>query len=249
VNPDLERVIALQRLDSAAQDAQRRLAEEPERQKAIDAKLEAAKQKVAEAKARLADSQNARRTLEKDVAVHQGRLSKFRDQLMSVKTNVEYQAMQKEIGFAQNEVKAIEDRVLERMLEGDELAAAAKRADSELAAEQKASEADRRALAGDVEALRTSLEKIRTERAVLVSGIDPSVLAIYDLVARRRNGIAVALARDGICTICHVRLRPQVFNNIRRNDAIIQCDSCQRILYFQPAAPAATADSVSQSTP
>src|SRR5262245_29197434 len=100
MHADLERVIALQRLDSAAHDAQRRLAEEPERQKAIEAQLDGAKQKVADAKAHLADSQNARRTLEKEVAVHQGRLSKFRDQLMSVKTNVEYQAMQKEIGFA-----------------------------------------------------------------------------------------------------------------------------------------------------
>jgi hypothetical protein len=58
--------------------------------------------------------------------------------------------------------------------------------------------------------------------------------------------VAVAEARDGICTICHVRLRPQVFNTIRRNDQIIQCDSCQRILYFVPAAAPATSDSVSQ---
>src|SRR5437773_7394101 len=173
MHADLERVIALQRLGSAAHDAQRRLAEEPDRQKAIDARLEAAKQTVVDAMARLAESQNARRTLEKDVAVHQGRLSNFRDQLMSVKTNVEYQAMQKEIGFAEAEVKAIEDKVLERMLEGDELAAAAKRAEAELAAAQKAGENDRRALAGDVEALRTSLEKIKTERHELVRSIDP----------------------------------------------------------------------------
>ena len=49
---------------------------------------------------------------------------------------------------------------------------------------------------------------------------------------QRRNGLAVSEARDGMCTICHVRLRPQVFNNVRRNEAIIQCDTCQRILYF-----------------
>ena len=68
------------------------------------------------------------------------------------------------------------------------------------------------------------------------------MLSIFELVSRRRNGVAVAEARDGICTICHVRLRPQVFNNVRRNDAIIQCDSCNRILYFVPASlPAASA--------
>ena len=83
--------------------------------------------------------------------------------------------------------------------------------------------------------------------ADLVRRIDPQVLAIFDLVARRRNGVAVAEARDFVCTICHVRLRPQVFNNIRRNDSIIQCDSCQRILYFVPAAAPATSDSISHS--
>jgi predicted nucleic acid-binding Zn-ribbon protein len=57
---------------------------------------------------------------------------------------------------------------------------------------------------------------------------------MFDLVSKRRNGLAVAEARDGICTICHVRLRPQIFNTVRRNEEIIQCDTCQRILFFVP---------------
>ena len=75
--------------------------------------------------------------------------------------------------------------------------------------------------------------------------MDTRVMAIYEMVSRRRKGVAVAEARDGICTICHVRLRPQVFNTVRRNEEIIQCDNCNRILYFVPVAPAA-ADAVSQ---
>src|SRR5207248_7649415 len=142
-----------QQLAAAPHDGQRRLAEEPDRQKALDARLDAARQQVAGTKARLADSQTARRTLEKDVAVHQGRLSKFRDQLMSVKTNQEYQAMQKEIEFAQGGVKEIEDKVLELMLEADELTAALKRAEAELASETKAVDADRRAMATDMATL------------------------------------------------------------------------------------------------
>src|SRR5262245_42686262 len=115
MHADLERLITLQRLDSTAADASRRLAEEPERQKVLDARLETVRGRVTGAKDALAANQNARRTIEKDVAVHQGRLSKFRDQLMAVKTNQEYQAMQKEIEFAQVEVKGLEDKILERM--------------------------------------------------------------------------------------------------------------------------------------
>jgi predicted nucleic acid-binding Zn-ribbon protein len=235
MNADLERLIALQKLDSAAHDAARRLAEEPERQRAFDARLEAIHQLVAGAKERLAASQNARRAIEKDVAVHQGRLSKFRDQLMEVKTNVEYQAMQKEIGFAQTEIRTLEDRILERMLEADELTIEVKRAEAELAAVQQAVERDRAALAAELASVKAEQGQMATARAALVASLDAQLLATYDRVSKRRNGIAVAEARDGVCTICHVRLRPQVFNNVRRNEDITQCDSCQRILYFNPS--------------
>src|SRR5262245_28063759 len=144
MNPELERAIALQRLDSAAQDAQRRLAQEPERQKSFDARLKAAAAHLAAAKQRLAENQDARRAIEKNVALQQGRLSKFRDQLMEVKTNREYQAMQHEIEIAQNEVRALEEKILEGMLEADDLVAAVKEAEGRLAAEQKSVEADRR---------------------------------------------------------------------------------------------------------
>ncbi|HEY6213618.1 MAG TPA: C4-type zinc ribbon domain-containing protein [Vicinamibacterales bacterium] len=238
--PDLERAIALQKLDTTVQDAQRRLAEEPERTRALDARLAAAKQHVADAKAQLAANQTARREIEKDVAVHQGRLSKFREQAMAVKTNQEYHAIQKEIGYAQGEIKTLEDRILERMLEADELTAAAKRADKALADEQKAIDAERKTMAAELTELGATLDRLGAERTALIASMDPHIVAIYDLVAQRRHGIAVAEAREGICTICHVRLRPQVFNTIRRNDAIIQCDSCQRILFFVPATDSVT---------
>ena len=245
MHPDLQRLIELQRLDSAARLAERRIAGEAECQRAFDAQLEAAREQVASAKERLAENQNARRTIEKDVAVQQGRLSKFRDQLMAVKTNIEYQAMQKEIEYAQAEVKKLEDQVLERMVEADDLVSALKRTEAALAAEQKTVDADRKALVADVAEQKSSLERLTSERFAVVSSLDPKVLTLFDLVSRRRNGVAVAEAKDGICTICHVRLRPQVFNTVLRNDEILQCDHCNRILFFTPVAKA-SADTVSQ---
>jgi uncharacterized protein len=139
-------------------------------------------------------------------------------------------------------VKAHEDRILERMLEADDLNATLKQAESEAAAEQKTVDADRKAYASELAGVRDSLARITAERAELVRTLSPQVLSTFERVAGRRNGVAVAEARDGICTICHVRMRPQVFNTIRRNDEIVQCDSCQRILFFvQVPAGAPTA--------
>jgi len=247
MNVELEHVIALQRLDSDAHAAERRLAEEHDRESALEARLAAARDAGVAAKERLAESQSARRTLEKDVALHQGRLSKFREQAMSVKTNQEYHAVQKEIEFAQTEMKAAEDKVLERMLEADDLTAAVKKAEADLSSENRKVEADRKAMIAEFAELRASLERIRGERAGVVASLSPQLLSTFERVAQRRNGVAVAEARDGICTICHVRMRPQVFNTVRRNDQIVQCDSCQRILYFVPPA-IPSADTSSEQT-
>ena len=232
MHDDLERLIALQKVDSAAHDAERRLADEPERLKALEAQLETSRQHVTSAKEALAANQAARRNIEKDVAVHQGRLSKFREQAMAVKTNQEYHAIQHEITFAQTEIKKLEDQILELMVTGDELTAGVKTAESALAADQKKGEADKKALGAENTELKALTEQLRGERAALVGGLNPSVLSIFELVSKRRNGVAVAEAKNGICTICHVRLRPQIFNTVMRNADIVQCDNCLRILYF-----------------
>ena len=235
MHADLERVIALQQLDTTASQARKQLAEAPERERGFDERLESAKQRVADAKAKLSANQEARRAIEKEVAVHQGRLSKYRDQAMAVKTNQEYHAIQHEMAHAQGEIKTHEDQILECMVEADDLTATIKAAEAALVAEQKSIDAERRKMQAEDVELRGALDSLAGERARIVEGLDKRVLATYDLASSRRQGIAVAEARDGICTICHVRLRPQVFNDVRRNEAIVQCDSCQRILYFVPA--------------
>src|SRR5262245_46489246 len=169
MHADLERVIALQRLDSEASAARKKLADAPDREKAFDARLEAAKQAVADAKAKLAANQDARRAIEKEVAVHQGRLSKYRDQAMAVKTNQEYHAIQHEVAHAQGEIKKYEDQVLERMVEADDLAATIKSADSALATEQKTIDADRKKLQAEDAAMQKSFDAVSAERAALVT--------------------------------------------------------------------------------
>ncbi len=239
---DLERLIRLQQIDSFIETARRRVTDHPTLVEALDTKLAAANEAVATAKHRVAENRTARAAVEKDLAMIQSRLSKFRDQLMQVKTNKEYQAIQKEIEVAQHDVRRLEDKILEHMLEADELAADVKKAEGALAADKGAIATERAALEQETERLRGELEKVGQERTEVVAGITPALLGTYDTLMKGRRGLAVVEARDYLCTACHVRLRPQVFNEIRRGDTIHQCGSCQRILYFvQAAEPAADA--------
>ena len=239
LHPDLEHLIHLQELDSAAERHRRRVADIPVLQAALDARLADRTAAVEGVKARIAACQSARREIEKDLAVVQGRLSKYKNQLMEVKTNKEYQAMQKEMSVAEQEISDHETRMLERMEEADGLAAELKAAEAALKSAQTEIASERQALEAERSTAATDLERITGERAAVAAAVSREALSVFDRIAHGRKGQAMAEARDGLCTVCHVRLRPQVFNQARRNDSIIQCDSCTRILYFVPApAPA-----------
>ena len=240
MSPDLEHLIELQNLETAIEESRRRIAAHPQRIAEADARLAHAKEAVETAKQRLKACQEARREQEKEAAVYQSRLSKFKDQLSAVKTNKEYQAMQHEIETAQKELGVVEERVLERMMEADALTAEVKKDEQTLTAQQKAVEAEKKTLVEELATVEAALEEATAKRAARIASLPPQLVALFEQVSRARKGVAITTAtRDGLCSACHVRLRPQVFQEIRRNDQIIQCGSCNRILYYIPPPPAA----------
>ena len=238
MSPDLEHLIELQNLESAIEESRRRIAVHPQRVADADARLAHAKEAVEAARQRLKACQEGRREHEKEAAVYQSRLSKFKDQLSAVKTNKEYQAMQHEIDAAQKELGVVEERVLERMMESDELTAELKKVEQALAAHQKDVDAEKKTLAEELATVEAALKEATAKRAAGVTSLPAPLVALFEQVARARKGLAITtVTRDGLCSACHVRLRPQVFQEVRRNDQIIQCSSCNRILYFVPLPP------------
>ncbi|HXW07282.1 MAG TPA: C4-type zinc ribbon domain-containing protein [Vicinamibacterales bacterium] len=245
MHADLQNLIKLQDLDLAVERFRRRLAELPSAQTALEERLAARGASVARVKERLAANQTARREIEKELAIVQSRLSKYKDQLMEVKTNKEYQAMQTEIAVADQQVRAHEDRLLDRMEETENLAAELKAEEAALKTDQTEVATTRQQLEEEGRRLQHDIEATTVERATVATQLAPQALALFEHVSRHRRGVALSEARDGHCTQCHVRLRPQVFNEVRRNDGLIQCDSCSRILYFVPGPPAGVSPAVS----
>ena len=240
MSPDLQRLIDLQRLETTIADAKAKIASYPQRVADADAQLAAANQVLEAAKNRLKANQEARRALEKDVALYQGRLTKFRDQQSAVKTNKEYQALGHEIETAQRDLGGVEEKVIEQMVEADTIADDVAKAESLFAARRKEIEAQKKQMGEELASVEASLTSATDERAALLKQLDQRLVSTFEQVARVRKGIAVTVAtRDGLCSVCHVRLRPQVFQQIRHNDTIVQCDSCQRILYYVPPPPPA----------
>ena len=234
MHPDLEHLIRLQQLDLATEEARRTIASAPERSAALDAQLDHARTALSQARERKAANEAERRTIEKDRSAVKGRRSKYQDQTMEVKTNREYHALQHEIQMADQEIARLDDRDLELMVQADEIAAAIKNGEAALKEAERNIAAQRATMDAEVKTATVTLDEIARERTALAAQTPADLLHLFQQIARTRKGLAVAAVRDGLCTVCNVRLRPQVYGDVRRNDRIIQCESCQRILYFVP---------------
>ena len=100
---------------------------------------------------------------------------------------------------------------------------------------QKAQDGDRQA----VDELLTRYEgRLRTIAAAIVKDLPAALVSTFDTVLKARRGVAVSKVEGGLCAACHVRVRPQVLNDLIKGESVRQCDSCQRILYTVPAKPA-----------
>ncbi len=239
MSPALIALTALQALDSAADVARKRLAELPAAEQAIRARVAAAKAAGDAVKARIQENATGRRALEKDIAAVDTRLAKFDDHKAAVKTNHEYTALLHEIATAKAEKDAIEERLLLLMDAADGLNVELKASDAAVKEEQAKGDAALAALGQEKQSLEQELTRLASERTRAAAGAEPRILALYEQLIKGRRGVAIAPIQGELCTACHVRQRPHVLQQVRRNDSIVQCESCQRIMYYiGPAAEA-----------
>jgi len=234
MHSDLEKLIELEKVDREISRLRQEVGTLPGRMAVIEQKLNASKAKVETARAKIKAGDANKRKYEADIQAQQQKISKYRDQSLEVKTNEQYRALMDEIGFAEKAIREAEDKILEVMVDAEAQERAAKAAEVELKAETAEIEkekAEARAITAKDEA---ELKEWNAKRDALRGGISENVLQQYERVSKHR-GSGVAEARDHKCTGCQVMLRPQVYNEVRSNEMVVQCSSCQRILFYDPS--------------
>src|SRR5690242_12088455 len=231
--PEIENLLKLQDVDKEIRRLQDEVAELPRRVSAIEARLAGTKAQLDKAQAALKTDEAARRKYEASITELRTKISKYRDQSLDVKTNEQYRALLHEIQFAEKEISANEDKILELMVNADVRDKEVKAAQAELKAEtaeiEKEKEEARRRTAED----EKLLAEWRGKRDQLRTGISEDLLRHYERVSKFR-GSGISEVRDHKCMACQVMLRPQTYNDVRSGKETVVCDSCQRILYFNP---------------
>jgi uncharacterized protein len=236
MNSDLAKLIDLQAADNEVKRIEAALQDVPRRKAEVDDELARESERLRAARERLDAAQKRRRSNEGALQDLEGRRSKYRGQLMEVKTNREYQAMLHEIESVEREIRAIEDQILEDMEAGERLGAEVKREQVLLAEAEKSHKQAVGALDAQAHALEQERQRWVDERSGLAAALPTEFNELYQRVARLR-GAAVAEARDGTCQQCRMVLRPQMYVELKRNDQVVQCPSCSRVLYYVPPPP------------
>jgi len=232
--PEVENLIELQKADAEIRRLKEEIAALPKRVAVIEEKLAGTKGALEKAKAAIKADEAARRKYETAIQDLQQKISKYRDQSLEVKTNEQYKALLHEIQFAETDIRANEDKILELMLDADSREKEVKAAEAELKAETAEIEKEKAAAREQTAVDEKQLAEWNGKREKVRAAVDADLLQHYDRVLKYR-GSGIAEVRDHKCMGCSVMLRPQTYNEVRAAAKTVVCDSCQRILYFNPA--------------
>ncbi len=228
---DFERLIRLQALDLDILEAQKLLESIPSQIEAIDRKIAAGSQAVAQAKDKLAANQKKRRELEGEVKDIKARISKHKSQQSQVKSNKEYGALLKEIDDDQRRIDELEETIIQEMLRADDIEVEIRTSLELQAGEKKSLEAEKSALTRKSTEAEARLAALKKDKDSLLPQIAPDQLSLYQRIFRKKGGIALSSIKDDFCALCHMRIRPQMLNELLEKEKLLICENCGRILY------------------
>jgi predicted nucleic acid-binding Zn-ribbon protein len=240
MHPDLEKLIVLQKHDVEAKRLRDELVALPKLVAGLAARLEAVKGQRAVIVDLIAKEEALRRRQESDIKDLQTKIARVQKQLDLATTSVQATAFEHEIAFAKGKVSSHEDAELESMERSEALEAQKKLADEAVSEAETALARERLRATETIAADKTALAAVEALRAEERSAIGEAALSLYDRIAKGK-GTAVSEALNQKCMACQMMVRPQRWNDLRdrnNDDQMMTCETCGRLLYYDPARDA-----------
>jgi predicted nucleic acid-binding Zn-ribbon protein len=222
----------LQQLDLEIKVIEEKLRKYPQEIYRYEEDLENAKTSIAEARKELEQITRNKKEMEHQLEENHLSIKTAEKRLFEIKTYREYEALQKEISQTKMTNATLEEEILQSMEGMENLEKHISDKESELTEREKESEKLIKDYKIKIKDLAITHENKQLEKEKIISIIDPEVLPLYEKI-KTRNGIAIAPARNEVCTGCNMKIPPQLFNEILTLSRMIQCPNCGRILYSE----------------
>lgn len=228
----LELLWELQKIDLSLKSIQEKRDRFPKEIKKLDEKRNTEKERVQKEKERVELLEKERRQKERQLSIEQEKIKKAEGRMSEVKTNKEYQALLTEIENIKETNSRIEEEILMVMDEIDELKKNIQKREKEMAINLEKIEAESKRIqermAEDDLLWREQLER----REVLIKQIESKLYRLYLTLKEKRQGVSVVSVKNEICQGCFVNIPPQMYIEVQRNNDLIRCPNCNRILYW-----------------
>jgi len=227
----LDKLLELQKLDLtiARLDAQAQAI--PRAIDALEGRLAKAREALGAAKAKAELLNKDRRGKESELDEATQNTKKKQARLFEIKTNEEYSAVLKEIEALKTKSSSLETAILEQMEQGDAAAKLVAEAERVFGSAQAELQKERQEKETQLAALQKELASLRDARKGQASRADGELLRQYTRLMKTRD-VAVVMVTDGSCQGCGMALTPQMYTEVKRNDRMFVCSSCNRILHF-----------------
>ncbi len=212
----------------------------------IEKRLEVHKRRLEADRTALAANVRDRKKMEGDIQLHQTKMSKLREQMAAAKTNEHYKAFQNEIAFMDGEIRKCEDKIIALMEQSEPLDKAVKAAEISLKAEEKDVESENVTARDRTSIDQKAVAELRAERKTVTDQMPPKFYTEYERVRKKTKNTPIADATDGRCSACQISLRPQFFQDLRKQDHVMFCESCSRLLTYNPIVDVVADASASQ---
>ena len=200
----------------------------------LDAALTAQRDVLEACRAERADLESRRRDIEGTLADEEAKMKDRRMRLNRIRNEKEAAAVRREIEVAKENTGLLEEGLMGLFEQLDGVNAREKElaATFEALETRRASEKER--TDREITELAAGLDDSRHRREALAAELDVNLRRQYETILSRKKGQAVVEIRGGTCEGCHMRVAPQLANEIHRNTRVIACPSCHRILYVRP---------------
>ena len=225
-------LIELQEFDSKLSKLRRNKKSMPLQLEAIRNRIEEKKQDIQSAEEEIKAVKIEIKGKELELHNAEDGIKKFQQQLLQIKTNKEYKALLVEIGGKKADNSCIEDDILDLMDKLDQKELKLNRGKDNLKEIEKKFQQEEARIKKEMQRVEKAIKEEEVKREKIAVKVDSNVLSVYTRLINNQDGLAIVPVIDGACGGCHLSLRPQTINEIKRAQDLVTCERCSRIFYL-----------------